>query len=44
LQREELLHLLQGVFQHHEITSVLWAAIELVQIVLQKRIQDKPMS
>lgn len=34
LQGEELLHLLQGVLQHHEIASVLWASVKLVQIVL----------
>lgn len=36
LQREELLHFLQGVLEHHEVTSVLWASIKLIQIVLQE--------
>lgn len=34
-QREKLLHLLQGVFEDHEVASVLWAAIKLIQIVLK---------
>lgn len=36
LQREKLLHLLQGVFEDHEVASVLWAAIKLIQIVLKE--------
>lgn len=35
-KREKLLHLLQGVLEHHEVASVLWAAIELIQIVLKE--------
>lgn len=37
LQREELLHFLQGVLEHHEVTSVLWASIKLIQIVLKEK-------
>lgn len=34
LQREELLHFLQRVFKDHEVASVCWASIKLIQIVL----------
>lgn len=34
LQREKLLHFLQRVLEHHEVTSVLWASIKLIQVVL----------
>lgn len=37
LQREELLHFLQGVLEHHKVTSVLWASIKLIQIVLKEK-------
>lgn len=36
LQREKLLHFLQSVFEDHEVASVLWAAIKLIQIVLKE--------
>lgn len=41
LQREKLLHLLQGVFEDHEVASVLWAAIKLIQIVLKTNKQKQ---
>lgn len=37
LQREELLHFLQGVLEHHKVASVLWASIKLIQIVLKEK-------
>lgn len=39
LQREELLHFLQCVLEHHEVASVLWASIKLIQIVLKEKHQ-----
>lgn len=36
LKPEKLLHLLQGVLEHHEVASVLWAAVELIEIVLKE--------
>lgn len=39
LQREELLHFLQRVLEHHEVASVLWASIKLIQIVLKEKHQ-----
>lgn len=41
LQGEELLHFLQSVFEHHKVASVLWAAIKLIQIVLQEMCKIK---